>query len=275
VHQFSAPPTTNTGPPVTVFVGNITERANDGMIRHILTTMGPIQSWKRVQGATGRLQAFGFCEYANPDAAARAIRLLHDMLIGDKKLVVKVDSKTKDVLEAFKRERRKELSGKSPTQAEKEKETADADIMDPAMKEADDQANGRVRVILQDNAEDMMNYVPREQRFGRGNYRDGLPFDRDFKPRDSRDTLEDMQLEEGRKEIVHREIDRFRETMKKREEEKREAERKKAEEDATKKDTTAGPPPPEDENSKVSTLRSVSPVSPHPHKITAKIDIMA
>ena len=45
-----------TGPAVTVFVGNITERAPDAMIRHLLTTCGNVLSWKRVQGATGKLQ---------------------------------------------------------------------------------------------------------------------------------------------------------------------------------------------------------------------------
>ena len=44
------------GPSVTVFVGNITERAPDAMVRHLLTTCGPVVSWKRVQGATGKLQ---------------------------------------------------------------------------------------------------------------------------------------------------------------------------------------------------------------------------
>lgn len=38
------------GPPVTVFVGNITEKAPDAMIRHILASCGAVQSWKRVQG---------------------------------------------------------------------------------------------------------------------------------------------------------------------------------------------------------------------------------
>ena len=99
------------GPPVTVFVGNITEKAQDAMIRHLLNTCGPVNSWKRVQGATGKLQAFGFCEFASPDAALRAIRILHDWEIADKKLVVKVDAKTKDVLEDFKRKKRKALIG--------------------------------------------------------------------------------------------------------------------------------------------------------------------
>ena len=44
------------GPAVTIFVGNITERAPDAMVRHLLTTCGPVVSWKRVQGATGKLQ---------------------------------------------------------------------------------------------------------------------------------------------------------------------------------------------------------------------------
>lgn len=38
------------GPTVTVFVGNITEKAPDQMIRHILAACGTVVSWKRVQG---------------------------------------------------------------------------------------------------------------------------------------------------------------------------------------------------------------------------------
>lgn len=47
---------------------------------------------------------FGFCEFGNPDAALRAIRLLHDLDICGKKLVLKVDAKTKTVLDEFKSE---------------------------------------------------------------------------------------------------------------------------------------------------------------------------
>ena len=36
-------------PPVTVFVGNISERAQDAMIRTLLASCGPLVSWKRVQ----------------------------------------------------------------------------------------------------------------------------------------------------------------------------------------------------------------------------------
>ena len=51
---------TPSGPAVTIFVGNITERAPDAMVRHLLTTCGPVISWKRVQGATGKLQVKRF-----------------------------------------------------------------------------------------------------------------------------------------------------------------------------------------------------------------------
>lgn len=92
------------GPAVTVFVGNITEKWPDAMIRQLLATCGQVINWKRVQGASGKLQGFGFCEFNGPDAGLRAVRLLHDLEVGDKKLVVKVDAKTSSVLEEFKGE---------------------------------------------------------------------------------------------------------------------------------------------------------------------------
>lgn len=50
---------------VTVFVGNITDRAPDNMIRQMLQHCGPVVSWKRVQGASGVLQGksnFQLCD---------------------------------------------------------------------------------------------------------------------------------------------------------------------------------------------------------------------
>lgn len=44
------------GPVITVFVGNISERAPEPMIKKILATVGAVISWKRVS-------TFGFCEY--------------------------------------------------------------------------------------------------------------------------------------------------------------------------------------------------------------------
>lgn len=44
------------GPVITVFVGNISERAPEGMIKKILSAVGTVINWKRVS-------TFGFCEY--------------------------------------------------------------------------------------------------------------------------------------------------------------------------------------------------------------------
>lgn len=46
--------------------------------------------------------AFGFCEYKEPESTLRALRLLHDLQIGEKHLLVKVDAKTKAQLEEWK-----------------------------------------------------------------------------------------------------------------------------------------------------------------------------
>lgn len=89
------------GPAITVFVGNITERASDMLIRQLLSRCGTVNNWKRVQGANGKLQGFGFCEYGDPESAIRAIRLLHDFEISDKKLVVKADAKAKEKLDDY------------------------------------------------------------------------------------------------------------------------------------------------------------------------------
>ena len=65
-------------------------------------------SWKRVEGANGKLQAFGFCEYDNPEATLRCIRLLNGYEIAEKKLLVKVDQKTRELLGEFIKKKRNE-----------------------------------------------------------------------------------------------------------------------------------------------------------------------
>ncbi len=51
--------------------------------------------------------AFGFCEYKEPESTLRALRLLHEMQVGDKKLLVKVDAKTKAQLDSWKASQRR------------------------------------------------------------------------------------------------------------------------------------------------------------------------
>lgn len=52
------------------------------------------------------MEAFGFCEYKEPESTLRALRLLHELLLGDKKLLVKVDAKTKAQLDEWKAKNR-------------------------------------------------------------------------------------------------------------------------------------------------------------------------
>lgn len=47
-------------------------------------------TWKRIQGSNGKFQAFGFCDFEDPHGTLRALRVLNDFQIGEKKLVVKV-----------------------------------------------------------------------------------------------------------------------------------------------------------------------------------------
>jgi len=87
---------------VTVFVGSITGRASDALIRQVLMKCGAVHTWKRVQGPDGKLQAFGFCAYKDPESALRAIEVLNGYLLGEKKLKIKVDSKTQKEIDEWK-----------------------------------------------------------------------------------------------------------------------------------------------------------------------------
>ncbi|KAK9881569.1 hypothetical protein WA026_016444 [Henosepilachna vigintioctopunctata] len=173
------------GPAVTVFVGNITEKAPDAMIRQILATCGHVISWKKVK-------AFGFCELAGPDAGLRAVRILHDLMVGDKRLVAKVDAKTKTVLDEYKAERRRKEKG-SPLQDEQEDELDDETV---AM---DQHALHRIKDILAEYEEEMNNYEAKRE---------------EEEIKKANRVLEEADVEEEKRELITREIGKFREHMK-------------------------------------------------------------
>lgn len=54
--EEQAAPPKNNGPVITVFIGNISEKASEKMIKKIFATVGRVINWKRVS-------TFGFCEY--------------------------------------------------------------------------------------------------------------------------------------------------------------------------------------------------------------------
>merc|ERR1719150_132893 len=196
------------GPAVTVFVGNITERAPDAMVRHLLTTCGPVISWKRVQGATGKLQAFGFCEYNNPDAGLRAIRLLNGFTIADKALVVKVDAKTRKILEEYVTERIK----KNGDEGDIPKEDEIEEYVDEDIKYDDEVANDRIKQILVDHSKEIESYIPKEPK-EMPQPREAVPSATLIQRMGTRDEgLDDVEPEKIG--IINSEIHKFRETMK-------------------------------------------------------------
>ena len=229
------------GPAVTIFVGNITERAPDAMVRHLLTTCGPVVSWKRVQGATGKLQvnqpcqielleqhqhhfsfqAFGFCEYNNPDAGLRAMRLLNNFNIADKDLVVKVDSKTRKILEEYISDRIK----KAGDDLEIPKEDEIENYEDEDIKYEDGLTRDRIQQILVDHAKEIESYIPKEPST-LPQAREQVPSATLIQRMGTRDEgLDDVEPEKIG--IINSEIHKFRETMKMREAEKEEQQDKK------------------------------------------------
>lgn len=210
------------GPSVTVFVGNITDRAPDNMMRQILQHCGAVVSWKRVQGASGVLQAFGFCEFSNPDAALRAIRLLHELEIGEKKLVVKVDAKTKLILDTYKADKIKSAGG-GTSSGDDEFLTQEQRVQDKWVKE-------RIGQTLKDYESEMQaNQARAEEKERREQDKEKARAAKKEEANSVDLNKFETEIEEGKKDLITREIGKFREIAKKQDEEK-EAERKKRKE---------------------------------------------
>ncbi|GMR58776.1 hypothetical protein PMAYCL1PPCAC_28971 [Pristionchus mayeri] len=99
------------GPPVnnmnnssqvtTVFVGNISEKADNDFVKQMLEMCGKVVAWKRMAGVSGKLQGFGFCDFEEPEDTLRSLRVLNNFQLGDKKLIVKVEQKHREQLKAF------------------------------------------------------------------------------------------------------------------------------------------------------------------------------
>ncbi|KAK1927911.1 hypothetical protein DB88DRAFT_56444 [Papiliotrema laurentii] len=111
----------STGPPpvfkkdvktTSVFVGSIAPGIADVTLHHLLNACGPLHELKRVEGANGKPQAFGFALFESPEVVMRCIRCLNGVELPDmtpegrregkkRALVVKVDEKTRQFLEEF------------------------------------------------------------------------------------------------------------------------------------------------------------------------------
>lgn len=210
----------NSGPTTTVFVGNISEKASDVLIRQLLAKCGIVLSWKRVQGASGKLQAFGFCEYKEPESTLRALRLLHEMQIGDKGLLVKVDAKTKAQLDEWKA-KKKTTNGKDGGGDEEE-------VLDEETKKKDQIVKGAIDGLLREHSSELNAPSLDDDAHRRNRRKKEKKEEEDINAIDG--------LEDDKRDLISREISKFRDTHKKLEEEKDKREKERAEFERERKD---------------------------------------
>uniref|UniRef100_A0A7E4W4I4 PWI domain-containing protein n=1 Tax=Panagrellus redivivus TaxID=6233 RepID=A0A7E4W4I4_PANRE len=95
------PPPVLLPPKTTVFVGNIAEDIGTELIQQLCQECGPVASFRRMQSANGKLQAFAFCEYAHPDHTRRALRLLNGFFLGGKALNLKIEEKVREQISLY------------------------------------------------------------------------------------------------------------------------------------------------------------------------------
>ncbi|BEI87165.1 hypothetical protein CcaverHIS002_0705110 [Cutaneotrichosporon cavernicola] len=95
-----------------IFIGSIAPGISDQVLRELLNACGQLHELKRVEGANGKPQAFGFAMFESPEVVLRCIRCLHGVELPDmtsegrrnnttKPLVVKADQKTAEFLKEF------------------------------------------------------------------------------------------------------------------------------------------------------------------------------
>uniref|UniRef100_A0A0N5BR23 RNA-binding protein 25 n=1 Tax=Strongyloides papillosus TaxID=174720 RepID=A0A0N5BR23_STREA len=82
-------------PQAKVFVSGITKLISDEILKKIFEQCGEIFKWKRTEGADGNLQSFLFCEYVDAQSSVKAVKFLNNFKLGDRRLIVKMDDKTK------------------------------------------------------------------------------------------------------------------------------------------------------------------------------------
>ncbi|XP_056151679.1 RNA-binding protein 25 [Lampris incognitus] len=206
------------GPTTTVFVGNISEKASDMLVRQLLAKCGLVLSWKRVQGASGKLQAFGFCEYKEPESTLRALRLLHELLLGDKKLLVKVDAKTKAQLDEWKAKKKSANGG--PGGGAKEGDDDEEEVLDEETQRRDQVVKGAIDGLIREYSNELN--APSQDS-------DSQARNKKRKEKKEEEDINAMEMEDDKRDLISREISKFRDTHKKLEEEKGKKEKERLE----------------------------------------------
>ncbi|OHS97040.1 hypothetical protein TRFO_36786 [Tritrichomonas foetus] len=87
--------------PVTLFVCNIAPSLPDTFVRRILDQCGTVNRWKRAFGVKDEPCDFGFVDYASPNDALRALRVIPQIVILEKKWEAHIDKEKKFDLDSY------------------------------------------------------------------------------------------------------------------------------------------------------------------------------
>lgn len=95
-------------------------------------------------GASGKLQAFGFCEFKEPDSALRALRLLQGYLLANKSLLIKVDDNAQTIIEQWKK------------RVGVAQDSDGMDVLSPQVKNRDEAVRTDLKHLLREYATDLI-----------------------------------------------------------------------------------------------------------------------
>lgn len=179
---------------------NIPSRASDTLIRELLSTCGPLEECKRVQ-TDDKKNGIALCRFLTADAGMRAARLLDDLNLSGTKLGVTVNTASKDIFEEY------NLSNKTGLESNG-KEAVDGDMGEIARR-LDSETRLRLsRVVklyeheFEDQSLDPSPKAPEQSSKSTK------------KEEKKEENLSDMELEDDKKNLIHREIGKFRDTYK-------------------------------------------------------------
>ena len=89
-----------------IWIGKIPDGISETFMRKLLECCGQLTSWKRSANSTGKLNSFGFCEYATVEGILKCLRLLNNYPLINSELQCKIGSDTEEYLKNW-RERKK------------------------------------------------------------------------------------------------------------------------------------------------------------------------
>lgn len=167
--------------------------------------------------------------FSGPKSGARAVRLLHDFEVDGKKLVAKVDAKNQELLNIAKDEENKKSDANNTKSSDVATEKRNDDLTSDTLKKILDEFKEELKAA---NTAEPSNAHPR-----------------------SKQTQPSIEIEEGKRDLINKEIGRFRKYAEEEEAKKEKDKKKREAERAEKKEKDRSSPPVEPSTEKKSSSR--------------------